>query len=1412
MVAESNDSKYIGSFAGHHHHFSNNEFATPHCISNLYPSTATTYVRAGGGVPPTTVMAILKLPPDSARTADIVARFNESAQPGVKDIQDLYGYDDKIGNGDEDRFGMARRTLYNLAYPQLQPFSNNGHMPKLNGQSREAFRTVAQEFWDMVEFRPKYRRDPNTPKPHWVDGRLFPDDDARGEEQGKGSCFYGFLKFVWRHGLYGRNVQNKIKSEDGAKSDGGKSAPKRARKPSRDSTGRNTRQKLNELRIDGDPVMPEELPRPYIDEMTISLLSVKMKGDVADCEILEFVRQAVIDSETLSCSLGMLRTIYPQLANMQIFPVRPDGTYGKVVRADAAFHSAMNELYRTLTPQLSKMNFVAAAEPRLAWSLPGWCRLSSTYMPPYNDNEFEFNLKEGVPVWARTADEGGPMDIDRDGDGSDKNEIMLDVEHEELQAQVLELEDKLERATAEWTTSEQTVEEFRAELDQERQNALAGVEHQMAGEEQEVREKELSQLRSDVERSKRQTNMLRVVIKDAGFTVEELKRKAEEKNARDAKEREEAERVAATEAHEALAADVAAGGVAAGDTSVPHLTETRAVTPPLPSDPTKLEDQRRADEEHAKKDRAHDEGKWPHMIRAAWTKDSGRFLPKGKKVPSMNLPGTDFDLQSDLSDLNEAPSEIKMRSVKSAVVLSNDDDTGKEDMRSSEDVVNSILLEQLDPEFYQTCCRFFGFDPDEIRPTAMVSVDGIKEPLYIWQAFAGLYLLRQMARGHSTVWLALEVGFGKTVTSFMIVVLQGKWRSRYTAFFHDVEDGPLAGRAPGLGFHDQAPDYRIDEVMGKEVPRVTKGATLFVMESILLHGFCEQLTKFVETASTFVCFIDKASKKDSCISRIPPRYFPKNTFHVTENVFKGDAAMPPEQQLRDFLPKARWARYQKQGWLSMKDLLDCKFSDTSHSQDEEWSTFAPAVAAPWHGNWLIVGSTGTMESACWRRDPQMRADADGEESKTLSGTTFKDTPLHYQTLPTPGQEVTMWKPIRLKLKLALVVLDESQKEASVDGRRMRCIGSFMGNPSLLCMSATPFRIPEDYAGAIMATHSRWFNVFTTRTEYEKTKRPPRARKFIPQNIPGTAVKYTDCAPYAAKGPREKTPKARGGRDDVIKPGVYFKDGIPEYQREFIGKQSWNNVEVAAKAGRAFCSGDDYSTITRDNATAASEYTPAQLEAMAQLSEYMKAKQIAFSNTTKWGFDGDKHMPIPMMVKPASSAFIVEFQFEDDATEVVAADLKRRLEAAQASGKSAKEAKASFFTLADWADKYTILPEFWMWATKDDELKKLLEQNTAVDSLENLRGTIFETEYMEKFHHTPLAKLLLEYMKRMKDAKNYYKKFGGKKAIFTAFKPFVMFTIGLVGIQLLAANVTLANTYTVPRMANGSGCRGPWLLR
>lgn len=95
---------------------------------------------------------------------------------------------------------------------------------------------------------------------------------------------------------------------------------------------------------------------------------------------------------------------------MEILPVKPDGLYSMVVRRDAAFHAAIDELYRQLTPSLPKINFVAAPDLLTASKVPNECRHPSTYTPPLSDTQFEITLGR-LPRWLVSGGDD-EMDID----------------------------------------------------------------------------------------------------------------------------------------------------------------------------------------------------------------------------------------------------------------------------------------------------------------------------------------------------------------------------------------------------------------------------------------------------------------------------------------------------------------------------------------------------------------------------------------------------------------------------------------------------------------------------------------------------------------------------------------------------------------------------------------------------------------------------------------------------------------------------------------------------------------------------------------------------------------------------------------------------------------------------------------
>lgn len=247
--------------------------------------------------------------PSTGWTADAVAAHNRREPGSLRILQEYYGHtpDDRLG--DVERFSAAREMLSGMIDKELRPLVAPGaKLPSIEFH-RPSLRRITRDSWNLSEFRPRYARVARTPRPHWVDYRLFPSSDTLAELQGEESCICAFIKWVWSNGTHGRLVGKKIKSEDGNRSETVGGSAKRSRKLSNGSTpaGKVTRQKLDELNIDEDVEMAEDITRVFIDDVPSTILLFVLKGNVTKCEIFELTRRAIFSDSV--CSLQLLRTI-----------------------------------------------------------------------------------------------------------------------------------------------------------------------------------------------------------------------------------------------------------------------------------------------------------------------------------------------------------------------------------------------------------------------------------------------------------------------------------------------------------------------------------------------------------------------------------------------------------------------------------------------------------------------------------------------------------------------------------------------------------------------------------------------------------------------------------------------------------------------------------------------------------------------------------------------------------------------------------------------------------------------------------------------------------------------------------------------------------------------------------------------
>lgn len=368
-----------------------------------------------------------------------------------------------------------------------------------------------------------------------------------------------------------------------------------------------------------------------------------------------------------------------------------------------------------------------------------------------------------------------------------------------------------------------------------------------------------------------------------------------------------------------------------------------------------------------------------------------------------------------------------------------------------------------------------------------------------------------------------------------------------------------------------------------------------------------------------------------------------NTYHITDDVIRGQPAMPPDIELKANLPDEVWQKYQKTGRVSIPDLMACRYSNL----DEYDGDFA--ISMPCHRRWIIVAKAGTLGDAITRHHPQLRQN--DEDAPLEAGREW--TP---HELITPSDKGKRWAPFSMNLKFALVIIDEAQLMGAPSAVQWKAVSSLEGNPAIICLSATP--------SATMAATSRYFWAFE---QQERSK----------------YMKYMD---YMNAKTDDLLPVRRRvyARQCIMwKPSLHSKD------RDFVAEHCWGKVAAEAKLGDKWV--DDNSFDKRRELGERAMYPQDHARAMERIGDFLYPFIIQWSKDMRRGFGDDPHVAIPAQAKPPHAVYKVEFDFTKDTAEMqseqYACDCKQL-----SRYPDPDEPKKQFTQCASEMDVYSVIPE------------------------------------------------------------------------------------------------------------------------
>lgn len=346
-------------------------------------------------------------------------------------------------------------------------------------------------------------------------------------------------------------------------------------------------------------------------------------------------------------------------------------------------------------------------------------------------------------------------------------------------------------------------------------------------------------------------------------------------------------------------------------------------------------------------------------------------------------------------------------------------------------------FDHMNPENWKAFCDFLGFDETEHHSKVSITfpglrqVDwtsakqrkGVKVP-FVYQAFSAWWVLRNLVRGAKLALIGHNMGIGKTITCLDLAVKLTNLRQ--------INDG--------RGSHIEQTDTYFNAntyALGENEPEIRGGPVLIAVGKASLVEWMKEHTAVVGPNRKLVLASSSFTSKslfEEKNSLYYPHYLPTMLVRAKDRPagvdFKRIFGKSPEKiTVYDLLlPKMKKIVYNKLGFVDV--------------QESEIGSLEPQ---PWQSDWFVLTAHSVLSNSF--------------------GTCPPDEP----------GSVSVDTKHRIFAAFSYCFVDEHHQLGNYSRQEWKTIGTLLGEPSIILVSATSFGQLKNLLGPFMAIEQRYYN-------------------------------------------------------------------------------------------------------------------------------------------------------------------------------------------------------------------------------------------------------------------------------------------------------------------------------------------------